>query len=96
MPVRFLKAAQNDLRDAVRFYESQRSGLGADFRKEIRAVIARINSHPDAWHPLTDKIRRCRTRRYPYGVIYHDKGDEILIIAVSHLHREPIHWEDRI
>jgi len=39
--------------------------------------------------------RRCRTKRFPYGLIYRCKGDEILIVAVAHLHRRPGYWHDR-
>jgi hypothetical protein len=93
---RFLAAARDDLREAVQFYDAQRPGLGADFRKEVRLAVERIKSLPDAWHPLSADIRRCRTQRYPFGVIYQIRTDEILIVAVSHLHREPVHWRDRI
>ena len=95
MTTRFLEAARDDLRDAVRYYETQRAGLGAEFREEVRSAIERIEALPDAWHPLSANTRRCRTRRFPYGVIYRAGPDEIVIVAVAHLHRDPDHWRDR-
>lgn len=96
MKARFLKAAPEDLREATRYYEAQRSGLGAEFRAEVRSTIERIKRLPDAWHPLSQNTRRCQTRRFPYGVIYHVRSDEIIIVAVAHLHQEPGHWKDRL
>ncbi len=96
MRVRFLEPAREDLRAAVAYYNQQQVGLGRSFLAEVRAAIERIRSFPHAWHPLTDDIRRCRTNRFPYGLIYHVRQDEILIIAVAHLHREPDHWSDRV
>jgi toxin ParE2 len=94
--VLFLDAARRDLREAIRFYESQRPGLGREFRDEVRATVERIVSFPEAWRLLSERTRRCRTHRFPYGLIYQVKGEEILILAVAHLHREPDRWMDRI
>jgi plasmid stabilization system protein ParE len=94
--VRFLEAARNELRDAIRFYEAQRSGLGAEFRDEVRSTLERIKHLPEAWHPLSQNTRRCRTHRFPYGVIYQVKVEEILVVAIAHLHRRPEYWKKRI
>jgi plasmid stabilization system protein ParE len=45
---------------------------------------------------LSQNTRRCRTHRFPYGIIYQAKRDEILIVAVAHLHREPDNWLERL
>jgi len=94
--VRFLEAARDDLRDAIRFYETERRGLGAEFRDEVLASLERIRRLPEAWHPLSANTRRCRTRRFPYGVIYHVRSEEILVVAIAHLHRRPDYWKSRI
>ena len=44
MRVRFLKAARSELRAAIRFYESERRGLGAEFRDEIHSTRGRANT----------------------------------------------------
>ena len=45
---------------------------------------------------LGGNIRRCQTRRFPYGVIYAQDLHGILILAVMHLYREPDYWKNRI
>lgn len=52
MTIRFLRAARTDLRDAVRYYESQSPGLGAEFRAEVRSAIERIEALSDACYLL--------------------------------------------
>jgi toxin ParE2 len=94
--VRFLKAARSELRAAIRFYESERPGLGAEFRDEVLSALERIKHLPEAWHPLSKNTRRCRTHRFPYGVIYQAKTDEILVVAIAHLHRRSDYWKGRI
>jgi hypothetical protein len=34
-------------------------------------------------------------KRFPYGVIYQTTNEEIFIIAVMHLNREPNYWKTR-
>ena len=96
MRARFLEAARQDLREAALYYESQRPGLGKEFREEVRSTVERIKALPDAWQLLGENTRRCRTRRFPYGVIYQARAEEVVIVAVAHLHQEPSRWRDRL
>lgn len=96
MTVRFLEAARDELREAVRYYDGQRPGLGAEFAAEVRSTVGRIAKLPDGWQLLSGNTRRCRTKRFPYGIIYQAAVDELLIVAVAHLRREPDYWKDRL
>jgi hypothetical protein len=90
-----LLPARRELREAVRYYNAQRVHLGEEFRDEVWETIQRIKNFPVAWHPLSVSIRRCQMNRFPYGLIYEPSGDEIVIIAVAHLHRTPEYWRSR-
>jgi len=96
MVVKFLAPAQAELVEAVAYYESRKQGLGSQFTEEIKRTIQRILRFPEAWAPISRRTRRCRTNRFPYGVIYQVRGDILLIVAVMHLHREPRTWKDRL
>ncbi|QTA86787.1 type II toxin-antitoxin system RelE/ParE family toxin [Desulfonema magnum] len=96
MKYAFHPSAKMELNEAIHYYESCRIGLGAEFAKEIRSTVRRINEFPEAWSPLTENTRRCLTRRFPYGVIYQITNDQILIIAVTQLNRKPDYWKSRI
>jgi hypothetical protein len=71
-------------------------GLGYEFATEVAATISRILRYPEAWTKLSKRTRRCRTKRFPYGVIYQIRGDKILIVAVGHLRRKPFYWHNRV
>jgi plasmid stabilization system protein ParE len=81
--------AREELREGVRYYRRQQVELGDEFREGVRAGIERIREHPQAWHPLGRNTRRHLLHRFPYGLIYQVRDNEILIVAVAHLHREP-------
>jgi len=94
--VRVLEVAQQELDEAVSYYNGQVAGLGDAFLLEAVAAIERIRQFPDAWHPLGENLRRCRLRRFPYGLIYHADQTGVLVVAVAHTHRRPGYWRDRL
>ena len=96
MRIRFLEMAQIELDEAIEYYNYESPGLGAEFLTEILNALNRIGTFPEAWHPCSKRTRRCQTRRFPYGIIYQIRQDEILIIAIANLHRKPDYWKDRI
>ena len=96
MEIRLLEIAAIELDEAVSYYNSEQAGLGDDFIIEFINSLERIKAYPKAWNPFTQNTRRCQLRRFPYGIVYQLRETEILIIAISHLHREPDYWKDRL
>jgi plasmid stabilization system protein ParE len=96
MNVDFLKPAEAEFLEAVAYYNQQSEGLGYEFAAEVKRTIERIIGFPDAWPKLSERTRRCRTNRFPYGIIYQMRGDTLLIVAVMHLRRHPDSWRSRL
>ena len=94
--IRFLEIAQIELDEAIEYYNYESPGLGDDFLTEVLRALDRIGNFPEAWHPSSERTRRCQTRRFPYGLIYQIRQDEILVVAIANLHRKPDYWQDRI
>jgi hypothetical protein len=83
-----------ELKVALELYQSAREGLGAEFLAEVQAATNLIESFPLAWSPLSPRTRRCRTHRFPYGLFYQVRVEEILIVSVMDLRRDPKRWEE--
>ncbi len=92
----FHPEAEAEFLNAVDYYEACKINLGYDFSIEVYSTIENIFSFPKAWPILENDIRRCQTRRFPYGIVYAQEGDEIVILAVMHLHRDPDYWKGRL
>lgn len=90
---RFTSSALSELKEATLFYEEKENGLGGIFLDEVDATVARILVNPNAWHPLSKRTRRCRTHRFPFGLIYQISSSEILIVSVMDLRRDPTSWK---
>jgi len=96
MRFHFHPEADAEFDKAVEYYEQRQSGLGLEFAEEVYAAIARIIEYPDAWSPMSKNARRCLINRFPYGVIYQVKTNDLRIIAIANLHRRPGYWKERI
>jgi hypothetical protein len=95
MKVRFLTLANQELADAVAWYNGQMEGLGRDFLDELDRTIRRIAAFPLSSPEMGSGLRRCLLARFPYGVIYGLEENTIIVVAVAHLHRRPFYWADR-
>ena len=96
MKIGLLAPAQRELLETVERYNQESDGLGFEFAAEFRRTVARIEQFPEAWPLLSRRTRRCRMKRFPYGVIYQARGDILLIVGVMHLHRDPEAWKSRL
>ena len=91
----FLKSAGEEFESAVDYYNLQSEGLGFEFALEIKRTLKRIRQYPLAWHMLSFNTRRCRTKRFPYGVVYSVRENQIIVVAVMHLHKAPRNWTEQ-
>jgi len=94
--VNFLSAAEKELDEEIDYYNAQRSGLGFEFLDQVQSAINRIKQYPEAWQQLSQRTRRCLIKQFPYGIIYQIRPNEILIVAITHLHRKPDYWTNRL
>jgi len=94
--VSFLSLAQQELDDAVVWYNEQAAGLGHEFLDELDRAVRRAVAFPMSCPEMEPGVRRCLLARFPYGLIYGVDNETIVVVAVAHLHREPRYWVDRI
>ena len=96
MEIIFLSPARDELNEAIAYYNGQSEGLGYEFAAEVKKTLERIIQYPNAWFKLSNRTHRCRTNRFPYGIIYQIREEKLLIVAVMHLSREPKTWKSRL
>lgn len=96
MKIKFLKIAQQEIEDAFNWYNYQTEGLGYKFLDELDRAVRRAASFPKSCIEIESDLRRCLLARFPYGLIYGLDNEDVVIIAVAHLHRNPRDWIDRI
>ncbi len=95
MKVRFLEPAYEEYREAIEFYNLQKSGLGDKFIGEIDSTISIIKNYPDSFPSYTQHTKKALVNTSPYNIIYLIQNKEIVIFAVAHQHRIPNYWVNR-
>ena len=97
--VSFHEAAQNELREAARWYEREREGLGEEFLLAVETAIERAArgdlpglAASEASQPGT---RRILLQRFPYTVHFDMREGEMFVWAVAHQRRRPGYWRTR-
>jgi plasmid stabilization system protein ParE len=94
--VEFHPEALAELERAKQWYERQRHGLGQSFFQEITAAITRIQEAPSIWPEFRQETRRFLVHRFPFAVLYSQRSNRVLVVAVMHLKRRPGYWRSRL
>jgi plasmid stabilization system protein ParE len=84
-----------DIQAAAVWYEDQQSGLGLRFLDELDVVFHRIVDNPQQFPCVDGNVRRALFRHFPYGVYFLAESEDMNVLAVLHLHREPDMWKSR-
>ena len=92
----FTKEALLDLEDIVLWYEEQRKGLSFDFELCMEAGIAEIMRSPDSFQKRYKDVKIRFISRFPFGIHYLIKKNEIFIVGVFHTSRAPKNWTKRL
>ncbi len=87
--------AQQDLAEAVRWYEEKQTGLGRGFLLRIHEAMNGIIRNPHKHAVIHRDVRRSFTRRFPYGIFYRMVGQTIVVLGVFHARRDPGRWQSR-
>jgi plasmid stabilization system protein ParE len=96
MEIRFLSLANQEVDDAVQWYEARETDLSREFLDELDRVIRIVRLYPYAGMQVEPEIRRFLFTRFPYSLVYGIDRETIVVIAVAHQHREPNYWAGRI
>jgi len=96
MELAFSALARDELAEAKRYYNKIQQGLGRQFQHEAEIAAKRILERPLAWQFEHAPFRRFLLNRFPYKMLYVVENERIFIVAVSHQHRQPDYWVDRV
>ena len=94
--IRFLILADQEVDNAVLWFEEQSEGLSRDFLDELDRAVRLVRTYPLVATQIEPEIRRFLFARFPYSLIYGIDRETIVVIAVAHQHQEPRYWADRI
>ena len=92
---RYLPLAREELNEATAFYEASVPGLGDAFLDDVERAIKAVLERPRIGASVGQKFRKTILRRFPFSIVYADRGEEIVIVVVAHQRRGPGYWRGR-
>jgi hypothetical protein len=92
MNVRLLAPAAGEPDEAVAWCAAQAPRLERRFIDEMGTARKRIAERPQAWRP---SATACGGFGWDVSRTDVVKADEIVVLAVAHLHRKPNYWRSR-
>lgn len=95
MKIEFLPEADEEFREAARYYESEAAGVGVAFIVAVHRAAAEVADAPLAAQLIRSGIHRKVLRHFPYSLFYAVEVDTIVIVSVAHQRRRPGYWHSR-
>src|SRR5690606_6687842 len=83
--------AQDEIYDAIDWYESKQTGLGEEFYNYLEGYFETLkNDHAD--FPIKRKpvFRELPLKRFPYVIIYVKSKNTIYVYSVFNTHQHPL------
>lgn len=95
MKIEILQAAEDELSEAIAYYEEIEPGLGLRLKQEVRAVIQWITLNPEIPRLRPKGYRRVNLKVFRYHLPYFIWHETIWILAIAHGSRRPEYWIKR-
>jgi plasmid stabilization system protein ParE len=94
-PILVRPAAAADIEDAFEWYQTQRFGLGEEFREALRSTLSQIAENPQLYQIIHRGTRRALMNRFPFGVFFREYPQLIVVVACMRGRRDPKRWQSR-
>lgn len=92
-----LPHAKEDIREAAKWYNKKRDGLGKRFTAEVRETVRHIKQNPKAFNIRYDNVSTSVLSVFPYMIHFttNEADETVVVSAVFHTSRDPDLWEKR-
>jgi plasmid stabilization system protein ParE len=94
--IEFLPEADEEFREAARYYEGEAAGVGMAFIASVHKAVDEVVEFPLAAQVHRTGIRKKVLRHFSYNLFYVIEVDIIVVVAVAHQRKRPNYWRARL
>lgn len=94
--IRLRSEAELEIEEAFEYYLRDNPRVASRFLDEITASFKKVQINPLLYPRYTKNTRRRVLGSFPFSVIYQEKEDVILIVAIAHAKRREGYWTKRM
>lgn len=95
LPLSVNPQAEDETQKAARWYENESQGLGVAFLELAEQTLTAISENPLRFPLVYRDVRRALLKRFPYGVFFRVRANQIRVLAIMHLSRDTSRWQRR-
>ena len=96
LKIKIHEFALNELNEAIEWYDLQSQGLGAKFKLVAKSQVNKIAENPSWFLKEEGNIHKAYLPKFPYKILFSFNKSEVVVWAISHMHRKPRYWQSRI
>ena len=96
MKTEFLPEADEEFREAARYYEAEAAGVGVAFIAAVHNAVSELQAFPLASPLVRGGVRKKVLRHFAYNILYAIQSDTLVIVAVAHQKKRPNYWGKRL
>jgi toxin ParE1/3/4 len=90
------RIAEQEFDDSIAHYESEREGLGQEFRSIIEQQFQQIMDNPGRFPKVRGEVYRAVVvRRFPFVIHFLIEPERIVVLSVFHTSRDPEQLKSR-
>jgi plasmid stabilization system protein ParE len=82
--------------EAFHWYGERSEHAAEGFWNELHHARIAVTRQPQTWPSYLHGTRCLKLKRYPYALVYIERNDRIIGVAVAHLKRRPGYWRQRL
>lgn len=95
-PYHFHPEAWDEFEAAESWYRRRSPDAGLRFLAAVYDALEEVARSPQTWPEYLYGCRKYVLQQFPYAVIYREKETRTEILAISHGHRRPRYWRQRL
>ncbi len=93
--IKLTQAAEQDICEIIDWYRQKSPSMVLEFFQALEKHYQRLKANPEMFQRVNKKQRRLFFSRFPYSMYYEiQKNEEIIILAVYHVSRDPKKWNN--
>ena len=87
--------ARLDMLEAIEWYSERSREVGAEFVRVVDEAFESIMTNPAQFPEVDAPIRMAVLRPFPYTIMFTADEEEIVVLSVFHVRRDPNLWKGR-
>lgn len=95
--ITILPIADLDIRENIKWYNEQKTGLGKQFYSKVKSRVSYIQKYPFSYQVKYRNTRSALIENFPFLIHYRieEAKKTIVVLGVTRSSRDPLIWQNR-